>query len=68
MNKEDAATTENESTDKPLAVRVLPSCLRNGNNSNNSNSVGKNTRVSFPDDERDLVTGYLEPANPWDSG
>lgn len=68
MNLEDGVKTGNDESDKPSGVRVLPSCLRNGNNSNNSNPVGKNTRVSFPDDERDLVTGYLEPASPWDSG
>lgn len=68
MNQENGDVEIKESSDKPSITRVLPSCLRNGNNSNNSNPVVKNTRVSFPDDERDLVTGYLEPADPWDVG
>lgn len=25
-------------------------------------------RVSFPESDRELVTGYLEPANPWEQG
>lgn len=37
-----------------------------------SNSAGKiyqtGRRVSFPENDSDLVTGYLEPANPWASG
>ncbi|KAK6620873.1 hypothetical protein RUM43_011171 [Polyplax serrata] len=67
MNQENGGLEIKESSDKPFITRVPPSCLRNGSNSNNS-PVVKNTRVSFPDDERDLVTGYLEPANPWDVG
>ncbi|KAL0275860.1 UNVERIFIED_CONTAM: hypothetical protein PYX00_003584 [Menopon gallinae] len=67
MNREDGIVTENKSSDEPVVAKVLLSCLRNGNGSS-SNNAGKNTRVSFPDDERDLVTGYLEPVNPWDIG
>lgn len=67
MNREDGIVTESKSRDEPVVTKVLLSCLRNGNGSS-SNSAGKNTRVSFPDDERDLVTGYLEPVNPWDIG
>lgn len=37
-----------------------------------SNSTGKlynaSRRVSFPENEKELVTGYLEPADPWASG
>lgn len=37
-----------------------------------SNSTGKlyqaSRRVSFPENDSELVTGYLEPANPWASG
>ncbi|XP_044592990.1 serine-rich adhesin for platelets isoform X2 [Cotesia glomerata] len=29
------------------------------------NILGETSRVSFPDDDR-LITGYLEPANPWE--
>ncbi|CAD6245414.1 GSCOCG00013693001-RA-CDS [Cotesia congregata] len=29
------------------------------------NILGKTSRVSFPDDDH-LITGYLEPANPWE--
>ena len=68
MNEKNAGLEINESNDKPSVPRVLPSCLRNGSNNNNTNPVVKNSRVSFPDDERDLVTGYLEPENPWDVG
>lgn len=28
----------------------------------------KSRRVSFPESDSDLVTGYLEPANPWAEG
>lgn len=68
MNHENVVPDIKESDDKPSVTRVLPSCLRNGSNSSNSNPLLKNTRVSFPDDERDLVTCYLEPTNPWDVG
>lgn len=37
-----------------------------------SNSTGKlyqsSRRVSFPENDSELVTGYLEPANPWACG
>lgn len=37
-----------------------------------SNSTGKlyqsSRRVSFPENDSELVTGYLEPADPWASG
>lgn len=37
-----------------------------------SNSAGKiyqtGRRVSFPENDSELVTGYLEPANPWATG
>lgn len=37
-----------------------------------SNSTGKlyssARRVSFPENDSELVTGYLEPADPWASG
>lgn len=37
-----------------------------------SNSTGKlyhsSRRVSFPENDKELVTGYLEPADPWASG
>lgn len=37
-----------------------------------SNSTGKlyqsSRRVSFPENDKELVTGYLEPADPWACG
>lgn len=45
------------------SLPVLPSCLRSRPESirrNNSFSV------SFPEEERNLITGYLEPPNPWE--
>lgn len=47
----------------------VPKKIRHGER---SNSAGKlyhsNRRVSFPENDSELVTGYLEPANPWASG
>lgn len=31
-------------------------------------ALSDNRRVSFPDNQEELVTGYLEPANPWGLG
>lgn len=49
-------------TQSPAATSPLSSCLRSRNKSRQSLS---NRSVSFPEDENRIVTGYLEPVNPW---
>lgn len=58
---------------QPLSREIVPtlsagsvqSCFRN-RNENARNCL--NRRVSFPEDDKDIVTGFLEPANPWEYG
>lgn len=45
---------------------VGPSCLRT--NSSERKKTGITRNVSFPDDDSQIVTGILEPDNPWRSG
>ncbi|KAK7870849.1 hypothetical protein R5R35_014432 [Gryllus longicercus] len=42
---------------------VLPSCLRTRPDSTRRNL---SLSVSFPEEECNLITGFLEPANPWE--
>ncbi|XP_075227693.1 uncharacterized protein LOC142328089 [Lycorma delicatula] len=46
-----------------LSTGSVQSCFRN-RNENVKNCL--NRRVSFAEDEKDVVTGFLEPANPWE--
>lgn len=39
-----------------------------GSTSSLSGSYSSARRVSFPENDAELVTGYLEPANPWATG
>ncbi|XP_073968428.1 uncharacterized protein [Rhodnius prolixus] len=47
-----------------LINKSLSSCLRNNSNINKQH-LGNRT-VSFPEDDNKIVTGYLEPVNPWE--
>uniref|UniRef100_A0A1B6DCG1 Protein phosphatase 1 regulatory subunit 37 n=1 Tax=Clastoptera arizonana TaxID=38151 RepID=A0A1B6DCG1_9HEMI len=49
-------------TGTTLNTGSVPSCLRN-NSGSNRKKLGR--RVSFPEDDQQIVTGFLEPANPW---
>lgn len=62
MSQSESLDDPSEGSDGP---KPMPSCLRNGSTSSSS-SLGKH-RVIFPDDDKELVTAYLEPASPWDS-
>nr|XP_018908162.1 PREDICTED: protein phosphatase 1 regulatory subunit 37 isoform X2 [Bemisia tabaci] len=63
-------TYQNSSSniDRHLALRsssVPSSCLRNNQDGNfRGASIVRN--VSFPADESQIVSGFLEPANPWE--
>lgn len=65
-------TYQNSSSniDRHLALRsssVPSSCLRNNQDGNfRGASIVRN--VSFPADESQIVSGFLEPANPWEYG
>ncbi|XP_039289055.1 protein phosphatase 1 regulatory subunit 37-like [Nilaparvata lugens] len=67
MNKEANIKSDPLSRDidskTTLSDGSMQSCFRN-RNENIKNS--KNRRVCFAEDETDLVTGYLEPPNPWE--
>lgn len=49
-----------------LTAGSVPSCLRNKNNPQRKHPIDR--RVSFPEDNQRIVTGFLEPANPWEYG
>jgi hypothetical protein len=45
-------------------LKAIAPCLR----SPSENQKRELRKVSFPEEESHLVTGYLEPANPWEYG
>ncbi|XP_054271135.1 protein phosphatase 1 regulatory subunit 37 isoform X2 [Macrosteles quadrilineatus] len=47
-----------------LTAGSVPSCLRNRNDPPRKHPFDR--RVSFPEDDQQIVTGFLEPANPWE--
>lgn len=49
-----------------LTTGSVPSCLRNRNDPPKKHPLDR--RVSFPEDDQNIVTGFLEPANPWEYG
>lgn len=52
-----------------VSASTSPSMLRKGSLSHGGSSSGSlPRRVSFPKSDSELVTGYLEPANPWENG
>uniref|UniRef100_A0A1B6JTL2 Protein phosphatase 1 regulatory subunit 37 n=1 Tax=Homalodisca liturata TaxID=320908 RepID=A0A1B6JTL2_9HEMI len=53
-----------EQASTTLIAGSVPSCLRNRNDPQRNRLLDR--RVSFPDNEQQMVTGFLEPANPWE--
>jgi hypothetical protein len=60
---EDSEMLPNSVEASPTLKAIVP-CLR----SRSENQKRELRKVSFPEDESRLVTGYLEPANPWEYG
>jgi hypothetical protein len=54
-----------KSVEASPTLKVMPSCLRSHFENHRTREPRK---VSFPEEDDDLVTGYLEPANPWEYG
>ncbi|CAH1401982.1 unnamed protein product [Nezara viridula] len=50
--------------DSTLVRNSLSSCLRDSNKSPKRQLT--NRSVSFPENDNQIVTGYLEPVNPWE--
>jgi hypothetical protein len=46
-------------------LKAIAPCLRS---CSENLKVKKPRKVSFPEEDSRLVTGYLEPANPWEYG
>lgn len=63
MSEEGKANPPSETT---LSAGSVPSCLRNRNGTSKKNDLDR--RVSFPENEHNIVTGFMEPANPWKYG
>uniref|UniRef100_A0A1B6GJU9 Protein phosphatase 1 regulatory subunit 37 n=1 Tax=Cuerna arida TaxID=1464854 RepID=A0A1B6GJU9_9HEMI len=53
-----------EQASTTLIAGSVPSCLRNRNDPQRNRVLDR--RVSFPENEQHMVTGFLEPANPWE--
>ena len=53
-----------KSVEASPTLKTLAPCLRSPENL----KVKEPRKVSFPEDDSHLVTGYLEPANPWEYG
>jgi len=53
-----------KSVEASPTLKTLAPCLR----SPEKLRVKESRKVSFPEDDSHLVTGYLEPANPWEYG
>jgi hypothetical protein len=60
---EDSKMLPNCMEASPTLEAIVP-CLR----SRSENQTREPRKVSFPEEESRLVTGYLEPANPWEYG
>lgn len=60
---EDSKMLPNSAEALPTLKATAP-CLR----SRSENQKRESRKVSFPEEESHLVTGYLEPANPWEYG
>ncbi|KAK7585993.1 hypothetical protein V9T40_000172 [Parthenolecanium corni] len=56
-------TSSYESRASLSSSPIGPSCLR----SSERKKAGITRNVSFPDDDSQIVTGILEPENPWKS-
>ena len=54
-----------KSSEATPTLKAIAPCLR----SKSENPPKREDRkVCFPNEENDLVTGHLEPANPWEYG
>jgi len=53
-----------KSVEASPTLKTLAPCLRSPENF----KVKEPRKVSFPEEDSHLVTGYLEPANPWEYG
>lgn len=66
-------TTTNTRSINDIFINKMPFLKKTYRKSyERTNSAGKayqtGRRVSFPENDSELVTGYLEPANPWATG
>lgn len=62
--------TETSESDENCNAEKETRDICNSSKISNSTEIlcDKLRRVSFPKDDKKLVTGYLEPANPWAKG
>lgn len=71
MKQSDVQNSENIPIElnKSEEIKCNEKPIESEDNDNSSKSSENSLRrVSFPVNDNDLVTGYLEPANPWASG
>jgi hypothetical protein len=54
-----------KSVEASPTLKTLAPCLRSHSE---NRKVKEPRKVSFPEEDGRLVTGYLEPANPWEFG
>lgn len=54
-----------KSVEASPTLKVILPCLRSHSEDDQKREPRK---VSFPEEDDDLVTGYLEPANAWEYG
>lgn len=65
-NLDETADCGKDSREPTLVKNGLSSCLKDSNKSPKRQVA--NRSVSFPKDDSQIVTGYLEPVNPWEYG
>lgn len=67
MAKAEPTSDFGKDVSEPTLVKnALSSCLRDSNKSPKKQLT--NRSVSFPENDNQIVTGYLEPVNPWEYG
>ncbi|XP_030377351.1 mucin-5AC [Scaptodrosophila lebanonensis] len=66
-NSSNSSAKAGAATDYVSMRSTAPACLLQRKSSDSSVvSSSMPRRVSFPESDKELVTGYLEPANPWE--
>ncbi|XP_070065327.1 pneumococcal serine-rich repeat protein isoform X3 [Drosophila virilis] len=66
-NRSEAGSTEVMATSRAHSgYSTAPSLLQRKFSDSSFNAATMPRRVSFPESDKELVTGYLEPANPWE--
>ncbi|XP_030556581.1 mucin-5AC isoform X1 [Drosophila novamexicana] len=66
-NRSEAGSTEAMATSRAHSgYSTAPSLLQRKFSDSSFNAATMPRRVSFPESDKELVTGYLEPANPWE--